>query len=86
MLYPLWLIRALHFPTGMGGAFHNAGLLHCDTSSGNVMLTENRSGQIGVLNDWDRSKRVGTNSTVYNPRTVRIHVHLLPFYRAFLTF
>ena len=60
----------------MAGAFHNAKILHCDTSSGNVMLTENRTGHIGVLNDWDRSKRVGTKSAVCNPRTVCIRIFL----------
>ena len=60
----------------MAGAFHSAKLLHCDTSGGNVMLTEYRSGQIGILNDWDRAKRVGSISTVYNPRTVCISLFM----------
>ena len=60
----------------MAGAFHNAELLHCDTSGGNVMLTEHRSGPIGILNDWDRAKRVGSISTVYNPRTVCISLFM----------
>lgn len=59
----------------MAGAFHEANVLHCDTSNGNVMLTENRGSgtdQTAVLNDWDRAKRVGSKSTGYNPRTVRV--------------
>ena len=57
----------------MAGAFHKASVLHCDTSSSNVMLTETGNdgiSQTAVLNDWDRAKRVGAISIEWNPRTV----------------
>ena len=53
------------------GAF-NAGYIHRDISSGNVLLYENDQGiWCGMLTDWELSKKIGQFKPRQIERTVR---------------